>query len=218
VQHCDAIKWDFENDCIRTIRGQSMLPDQKYLTALPASILTGMDNLIPLVNWVKAQNGLICHEDAGRPAKMLIVELFSALLWLEMGSFQDIDTNHDGVLTREEVKERASKVFGDDVAELVMESIMNVADLKSTGTISALDMMVIQFVATDMKNHVATDEECGVMKAVVADVMGNRPSKKEFKMFMRELRKILDCSGDGKITREEAIEAIGKVKQEGLLA
>jgi Ca2+-binding EF-hand superfamily protein len=218
IHHCDSIEWDFEKNCIHTIQGKSMVPDQMYLTALPGKAFSGMDNLVPLLEWAKTQTSLACHDEAGRPAKMLIVELFSALLWLEMGSFEDIDADGDGILTRAEVKQQAAKVFGEEVADLIVESIMNVADLNHTGTISALDMMVVRFVATDMKNHIATHQELGVMKTVVAEVMGNRPSHADVKRVVNELRSILDVSGDGKINREEAIKAIGQVKQQSLLA
>ena len=61
-------------------------------------------------------------------------------------------------------------VIGEEVADLVVESIMNVADLHHTGTISPLDMMVVRFVATDMIDHVCTHQELGVMKTVVSEV------------------------------------------------
>ena len=218
IHHCDAIGWDFDKNRIETIQGQPMDPDQRYLTALPAKAFGGMDNLVPLLEWAKCQSSLACDEEAGRPAKMLIVEMFAALLWLEMGSFEQIDTDGDGILTRDEVKERAAVVFGEEVADLVVESIMNVADLHHTGTISPLDMMVVRFVATDMIGHVCTHQELGVMKTVVSEVMGYRPSHCEVKRVVTELRNVLDISGDGKIDRVEAMKAIGEVRKRSLLA
>jgi len=218
IHHCDAIKWDFEKNCIKTIRGAPLVADQMYLTALPAKAFMGLDNLTPLLEWAETQPCLACNEESGRPAKILMVEMFAALLWLEMGSFEQIDTDGDGILTRDEVKRQAAAVFGEEVADLVMESIMNVADLNRTGTISQLDMMVVRFVATDMINHVCTHEELGVMQTVVEEVMGSRPSYADVRRVISELRNTLDLSGDGKIDRGEAMQAIGEISKRSLLS
>ena len=95
---------------------------------------------------------------------------------------------------------------------------MNVADLNRTGTISQLDMMVVRFVATDMINHVCTHEELGVMQTVVEEVMGSRPSYADVRRVISELRNTLDLSGDGKIDRGEAMQAIGEISKRSLLS
>lgn len=64
---------------------------------------------------------------------------------------------------------------------------MGVADLDGNGTISPLEMMVVQFVATDILDHVATHEELVAMSYVVSEVLGKRPSHVDVKKVVKEL-------------------------------
>ena len=217
IQTCDQIKWNSETWTIDSIRGEPFDPEALYLTAVPGHFFSGMDNHEPLLEWAKDQVGLATDEDALRPAKMVVVEVFSALIWLEMGSFADIDTDGDAVLTREEVKARVVEVFGEEVADLAVDNIMSVADVLNTGTISPLEMMVVQFVATDMLDHVCTSEELGVMQKVALEVLGRRSSHADVKQVINDLRDILDISGDGKIHREDAMGVLGELKRRNLL-
>lgn len=134
-----------------------------------------------------------------------------------MGSFADIDKDGDGVITYQEVKARAAEVFGREVADLVVESVMDVADLSGDGTISPIEMIVAQFVATDMLDHVATHEELCAMSDVASEVLGKRASNVDVKRVVNELHKVLDEDGSGNITREEAAKVLGEVKRHSLL-
>lgn len=94
---------------------------------------------------------------------------------------------------------------------------MGVADLDGNGTISPLEMMVVQFVATDILDHVATHEELVAMSYVVSEVLGKRPSHVDVKKVVKELHTVLDTDGSGNITREEAVRVLGEVKRRSLL-
>ena len=217
MQHCDQIEFDDTLRHIVRIRGQPFDPDQKYLTAIPTKFFSGMDNHVPLLEWAAENNIVVDEDEGGKMAKVLIVELFSALIWLKLGSFDTIDKDGDGVLTREEVRERSVSVFGEDVADLVVDNVFAVADLNAKGVITPLDMMVVQFVASDMLNHVADQEELSVMQKVASQVLGKRPSHFEVKTVVQNLKAVLDLDGDGKITRQEAMKVIGEVKRRSVL-
>ena len=216
---CDALEFanDDASDRIVSIQGQPFDLQKQYLCALPYQVFEGVDNQIPLLDWAQQQQSDLPSSERARPAKLVIVEMFAALLWLEMGSFADIDTNRDGVLTLEEIKSRVGTLFGEQVADLVAESVMDVADLSRTGTITPLDMAVVQFIATDMLNHVCTREELRVMEAVVSEVLGMRPTHEMVKRVVSELRSVLDLTGDGRINRDEAMQALGEIKRRSLL-
>jgi 2',3'-cyclic-nucleotide 2'-phosphodiesterase (5'-nucleotidase family) len=213
---CDQIVMNEAGDDIVTIRDEPFDPDKLYLTAMPTKFMAGIDNHVPLLNWAKQEN-IVVDDEMGLPAKMLIVQMFSALLWLNMGSFETIDTNHDGLLTRDDVRQRAVEVFGEEVADLVVDNIMSVADLRHTGYITPLDMMVVQFVASDMIKHVCTTEELSVMSKVASEVLGKRPSHADVRKVVKDLRDCLDIKGDGRIQREEAMQVLGEVKRRSLL-
>jgi Ca2+-binding EF-hand superfamily protein len=217
LQHCDQIEFDEATQKIVALKGKPFDPDELYLTALPGKFFRGMDNHAPLLEWAK-ENNILLDEENGRNAKELIVELFSALLWLEMGSFETIDKDGDGVLTREEVRQRSVEVFGEEVADLVVDNVFSVADLNHKGCITPVDMMVVQFVASDMLNHVVSHEELGVMQKVASEVLGKRPSHIEVKNVVQNLKDVLDIDRDGNIDREEAMKAIGEVRRRSVLA
>ena len=123
LQCCDMIIWNESNQVIQSIRGEPFDQDATYLVALPAKSLTGMDRNVPLMQWAESSD-VVVDPEACRPAKLAIVEYFSSLLWLELGSFADIDQNKSGCLSEEEIRGHAEKVFGRRFADLVVSNVM----------------------------------------------------------------------------------------------
>ncbi|CAJ1955575.1 unnamed protein product [Cylindrotheca closterium] len=219
LQHCDQIEMDEITCEIHKIGGKPFEPSHKYLLTLPIDALRGIDNHVPLLEWAEKEHGggASCANDEGRPAKIVMVEMFSAMMWLDMGSFSEIDTNGDGVLTREEVRERATKVFGKAVADLVVENVFAVADVNNNGYITPVDMMVINFAATDMKKHIGSDNELGAMQEVAADVLGKRASSIEVQDMLKAMMQTLDSDASGNIDRAEMINVVGNLHRQSLL-
>ncbi|MGK3759533.1 MAG: hypothetical protein ACI8RD_011850 [Bacillariaceae sp.] len=91
-----------------------------------------MDHHIPLLEWAKGTTLEHAKESSSKPIKEVIVEMFAALLWLEIGSFDTLDVNGDGFITRNEVRPRAVEIFGEDVADLVVENFFSVAGMYCT--------------------------------------------------------------------------------------
>jgi Ca2+-binding EF-hand superfamily protein len=168
------------------------------------------------LTWAK-ETGVEVTLDAAIPAKIVLVQIFSALIWMHLGSFEDIDSDHDGVLSRAEVKARAAQIYGPQVADLVVDNIMSVADMNGDGYISPLEMMIVQFVATDIFDHVCTKDELKAMKDVAAKVLGKDPSHDDVKGMVEKIRDTMDTSKDGKISREEVMEALGGLERAELL-
>ena len=230
IHHCDQIELvddddDANENCttakrkmskVRSIGGKAFDRNNKYLTSLPWQWLDGMDNHVPLLEWAKKEN-IVAEEDSAKPGKIVVVEVFAALLWLELGSFDSIDLNGDGVLTRDEIRHRAVEIFGSEVADLVVDNVFSVADLDQKGYITPIDMMVVRFVASDMLNHVATQDEMCVMQKVASQVLDKRPSHFDVKKVVGQLYEVLDVDSSGTIDREEAMNAIGEVRRRSLL-
>ena len=138
-------------------------------------------------------------------------------MWLDMGSFNEIDSDGDGVLTREEVRSRACHVFGGAVADLVVDNVFSVADINNNGYITPLDMMVINYAAQDMIGHIATEDEIGAMQEVAAGVLDMRASTIEVKDMMEAMMQIVDEDMSGTIGRSEIMNTVGKLKRQSLL-
>jgi 5'-nucleotidase, C-terminal domain/EF hand len=222
---------------IESIEGKPFDPDKLYLTALPVQFFDGIDNHIPLLEWAEQQRTQRSHsrdfqeandidgmssplftEESAIPAKMVMVQVFAASMWLQMGSFEEIDQNHDGIIRRDELRYRLLQVYGhDSVADLIVDNIFSVADMNNDGTITPLEMMICQFVATDMFAHVCTREELVTMKDVAAKVLGKDPSHDHVKLMVQRIRDTVDQEGDGKINRTEVMRALGSLQRSDLL-
>jgi 5'-nucleotidase len=217
IHVCNNIVYDNERQLILTIDGQAFDEKRFYFTAIPSEFLLGMDNHAPLLKWAAA-NHIHVNEESTIPAKLVVVELFSALLWLQLGSFEEIDSNGDGVLTREDIKARVVQHFGDtSTADLVVDNVMAIADIHDTGAISPLDMMIVHFVATDMVHHVDDAAELSAMKATAAHVLGKDTEHEDVKKMVARIREKLDIDRNGKICRVKNMKALGELRRKSLL-
>ena len=218
IHVCNNIVYDNERQLILTIDGKAFDEELFYFTAIPCEILQGLDNHAPLLKWA-ADNHIHVNEESAIPAKLVVVELFSALLWLHLGSFEEIDSSGDGVLTREVIKARVVQHYEGDtsIADLVVDSVMSIADIHGTGTISPLDMMIVHFVATDMVQHVDDDAELAAMQATAAHVLGKDTDHEVVKKMVARIRDKLDINRHGKIRRVEHMKALGKLRRKSLL-
>ena len=210
---CSNIQFNDDTMRIERIQGESFDPNKFYLTTLPALLLSGLDNHQPLLEWLKTtQTNPEKYIEMAIPAKMLVVEVFSSLLWLQLGSFDDIDLNRDGVICRDDVKARVVEVYGDGVADLVVNSLFSIADMNNDGTITPLEMAIIGFGATDLIDHVCSARELAAMKRIASQVLEKDPSHEDVKRMVTLLRYTVDSLDDdidGLINRNELFKAKG---------
>lgn len=217
---CNNIEYNNETQTIDKILGAPMQSHQLYLTGIDVQFLIGIDNHEPLLEWVSA-NHVPWDKEAGLPAKVILVELFSALLWLQLGSFEDLDLDGDGLLTREEVKASVSKLFGDPtIADLVVDNVFAIADFDGNGVISPLEMIITSLVATDLVSPHCLDDE-RLLKAIedtVANVLNEEDSSsvRVTKMVKRIKDKIYVDKG-GVLKRTEHEKTLGKLRRRSLL-
>jgi hypothetical protein len=140
-----------KDNSIESILGEPFDPDREHLTAFPIAFLGGIDNHKPLLEWAKRKKPHeLPNKELAVPAKLVLVEHFSALLWLRFGTFEEM-AGDDDVICKNDVTERTKQMCGgneEEVAHLsTSESVFSVADLDNSGTISALEQMIVHFVA-----------------------------------------------------------------------
>lgn len=209
-----------ESDTIASIMGELFDPDRDYLTGLPLQYFRGLDNHVPLLDWAKESKNAatLMDEEAAKPAKLVLVELFYSLLWLRLGAFNTLSRGNAHI-TKEDIQLRLMELYGDQgVADLMLDNVFSVADLNGSGSISALEQMIVHFVATDMLDHVATDEEMEVLKDVASRVLSdNKISPDEVAYAAIQARNKLDLLGTGTLQREEMLRALGEVGNRHLL-
>jgi 5'-nucleotidase len=219
LHHCNNIIMTDDDTAILSIKGQPFDAARRYLTALPAQFLEGIDNHRPLLDYAATTPELAPDKlaESAMPAKMILVQVFSSLLWLQMGSFDKIDCNQDGVLSRDEIQRQVDAIYGHETGQLVVDNVMAIADLTGDGTISPLEMMIVQFAATDLLEHACSKEELRVMRQVAHDVLGANATSEQVHDMVSKIRTTLDVSGDGTIRRDEVMQAMGSLQHKHML-
>ena len=107
------------------IRGDDFNPNKMYNVALCHNVLTGMDDIKPLVEYAKSLNpSQIPHIDAARPAKELVLQVYHREIWLSLGSFDEIDVDGTNCISFDNLKNAlACKLEVDPTDEMVQDSI-----------------------------------------------------------------------------------------------
>lgn len=212
-----SLQWNDEMQQIEQILGEPFNPDQEYLVAFPIDFLRGIDDHRPLLDWASNES-LLINEESAIPAKLVLVEVFSAFLWMRLGTFAQVSRGDD-VITKADVKERMMEICGgsEGVADLMLDNVFSVADLDESGTITALEQMIVHFVVADMLDHVVNEEELKVMRDIAARVLGQDPSNDEVEAMVDRIRDTLDLKGTGSVQRDEILEALGDVCSKDLL-
>ena len=126
--------------------------DRQCVTAIPLSLLNGLDDIKPLVQWAKEES-IMVQEDLAKPIKIALVELFALNFWLLLGGINwGKDSNKCGCLCEHAIQGRFRTIYGEEVSNIMMKDVLAVADLRSTGCINLNGVLVAQLSA-HLKNE-----------------------------------------------------------------
>ncbi|KIG15817.1 5'-nucleotidase [Enhygromyxa salina] len=136
LQVDDGMTVEAPGDVVTTIGGLPLDPNREYRIATVLGLLGGMNAITPFVDYAKARPDLIPPRDAGREIKMILVDAFSMELWRQLGSFEDIDANQDGVVTPEELERAISRATREAPSDIVVNDVFRMVDADGDGTIT----------------------------------------------------------------------------------
>jgi len=102
--------------------------------------LNGMNRNQPLIEWANEHHDEIPLEEAARPAKDLIVEACNKNIWLQMGTFEDIDEDGDGVIDVRDVQNALSRVQGRHVSATDALKVLESIDADHSGDITVITL------------------------------------------------------------------------------
>jgi Ca2+-binding EF-hand superfamily protein len=178
-----------------------------------------MDRHIPLLEWAKGTPYENARESSAKPIKDVITELFSAFLWLEMGStFDDLDTSGDGSLVREEVASGILASYHDgetlsSASSIVVETVWDLADRNGDGKITPLEMMTVRYLALDRMHQYSTNGRIEALQTVVAETLGESFPYEMARATVEKLADALDAETNGTLSPRDAF---GIVQQSSL--
>ncbi|ORY31575.1 Metallo-dependent phosphatase [Rhizoclosmatium globosum] len=222
MQSCDRIKWDPATNTVVSIGGEPLDMDRMYSTAISYQAVAGLDNITPLLKYFNVDpaapqaNG---HQDFDYiGAKELIVSHFCLSLWHDMllsESFESMDKDNLGYITKDEVFEAVKKHYQGDhaLSTVVVDNLFSMADVSGDGKISRKEffglklfvMEEIDFNGRDQDDAaevvltpeiiaVEAEYEKEVAREIVSSVEGTREIK---------LDATVDVNGNQRLSVEE---------------
>jgi len=159
----DAAEVNDANE-LTAIDGQPLERDKVYTTAVPLSLLTGMNAIEPLFGYVTA-NVKVPPEDSCTRAKEAIIDYCMKEMWRRLlgqdalegaGSpssnelvtglnkaFESLDTNSDGKIKRDELADAMAQKFGERPGASLIKNMIDALDLDKDGDISKEELFTL---------------------------------------------------------------------------
>lgn len=132
LHHDDRMVYDPVTQTILTMNRKPFDIDVVYQVALPKILLNGVDNIEPLLKYRRLQPNLSLMD--GTDAKDIVVSHFCAALWgsiLSDTNFEDIDTDGNGIIDKNELVEAVTKKFGKEVSLIMVNNVFSLADAQT---------------------------------------------------------------------------------------
>jgi hypothetical protein len=107
-----------------------------YRIATILGLLGGMNAIEPLIAHTREHPDTVPPRDSGREIKVILVDAFATELWRQLGTFEDIDANQDGVVSPEELKSAIAKATSEMPSEIVVSDVLRMVDADGDGTIT----------------------------------------------------------------------------------
>ncbi|KAJ3029973.1 UNVERIFIED_CONTAM: hypothetical protein HDU68_010550 [Siphonaria sp. JEL0065] len=206
MQSCDAIKWDPKENRVISIRGEPLELDRLYSVAISYQTVAGLDNIEPLLKHLgvdpNVPNATGNQEYDFIGGKELIVSHFCLGIWHDMllaESFETIDVDNRGYLTKEEVYTAFEKHYQGDMrlSQVVVDNLFAMADTDSNGKISQDEYLKLKlFCMEEIDFHGHHDDDDDVTPVVL-----------DAKLLEREIKKGTGIDED---VAESVIAGLGK--------
>jgi 2',3'-cyclic-nucleotide 2'-phosphodiesterase (5'-nucleotidase family) len=118
--------------------------DREYRVAIVRNLLTGMDHIEPLVRFAHEHPEKIPPALTGRDVKHVLVDAFAVALWRKLGRFDEIDANHDGVITEPEVAAALARVTAEAPSHVTAQLLVRALDKNADNVISRAELAEIE--------------------------------------------------------------------------
>ena len=161
LQTDDSISWDKDTNTVTKIAGEDVDLTKLYTVGIMQLDLTGLDNILPLIKYVNENHEKALRQaDSGIDATLIVIDYFSKRIWFEILSqftFDEIDKDHNGYITKDEVSAVAHNKFGKsqrDATDIMVDNLFAVADTDKDGRITRNDVVLLSHVSNMHKLNV----------------------------------------------------------------
>jgi NADPH:quinone reductase-like Zn-dependent oxidoreductase/2',3'-cyclic-nucleotide 2'-phosphodiesterase (5'-nucleotidase family) len=121
---------------LTTVAGAPLDPARDYSVALVRELLMGLDHIEPLVRWAQENPSKVPPAGSGRETKLILVDAFSVALWHAMGGFDEVDADHDGIVTEAEVFAAVARVTAEAGSHITAGFVVSALDTNHDLTIT----------------------------------------------------------------------------------
>ncbi len=115
-------------------------PAREYRVAVVRNLVGGMDHIEPLIAFKTAHPEKIPPVGSGRDVKHVLVDAFAVELWRKLGGFDEIDANHDGIITEPEVAAALTRVTAEAPSHVTARLLMHALDVNADDTITPSEL------------------------------------------------------------------------------
>jgi len=136
LQTDDRMRVDPATDQLLEVDGAPLDPAREYRVALVRDLFGGMDHQEPLLRFAQAHPEKIPLAESSREVKSVLIHAFSVQLWEQLGGFDAVDENHDGVVTPEELAAAVARATHDAPSALAAGLVMRALDQNGDQTLS----------------------------------------------------------------------------------
>jgi hypothetical protein len=136
LQVDDRMTIDSSSNEVTAIGGVPIDLERDYRIATVMGLLGGMNEIVPLIEHARARPDTVPPRDSGREIKVILVDAFSAELWRQLGSFEEIDANRDAVVTPDELASAITRATAEAPAEIVVHDVLRMLDTDGDGSIT----------------------------------------------------------------------------------
>ncbi len=123
LQVDDGMKVDAQNQLVE-IAGAPLDATRLYRVALVRNLLTGMDHVEPLVRYAQEHPEVVPPLDTGREVKVVLVEALALRLFAGLGTFDDVDENHDGRIEPSEIAHAVARATREPASEITVDLLL----------------------------------------------------------------------------------------------
>jgi 2',3'-cyclic-nucleotide 2'-phosphodiesterase (5'-nucleotidase family) len=136
LQVDDHTTVDPATNLVTMVAGVPFAEDRAYRVAIVRNLFDGLDHIEPLVRFARENPDKIPPALSGRDVKILLVDAFSLALWKELGGFDAVDANHDGVVTGDEIAVAVARLVAEPLSPLTADLVIHALDGDLDHTIS----------------------------------------------------------------------------------